>query len=141
MGVNVLYAEDEEDDIFFMRQAFTRSGREHTLHVVENGAQAIAFLRGEPPYHQMPRPDVVLLDLNMPLVSGFEVLFWIRRRSAFSALPVFIFSSSSFEEDREKARVLGATGYFVKPSSGLKFSECVSALFEAVAQLTPSGNV
>ena len=76
------------------------------------------------------RPDVVLLDLNLPIYSGFEVLQWLRQQPQYRDLTVVTFSSSGRDEDRERARQLGATDYLLKPSSGLQFVEIVKLLKE-----------
>lgn len=118
----VLYVEDEEDDILFMRMAFKRAGLSHRLEAVCDGEKAIAYLAGKAPYtdrNRFPAPGLVLLDLNLPLVNGFEVLQWMRQQ--LMLMPVLIFSSSGRQEDRDKARELGASGYFQKPASGLDF--------------------
>jgi CheY-like chemotaxis protein len=120
----VLYVEDEENDVLFMQMAFERLGTPIDLQSVEDGSRAMAYLAGEGPYadrQRYPRPAVLLLDLNLPLHSGFEVLQWLRQEPAFAELPVVIFSSSGRPEDRARAHQLGASDYLLKPSSGLDF--------------------
>lgn len=122
--VRVLYVEDEADDVFFMRNAFRRLGLEAAFHAVEDGDRAISYLEGRPPYgdrERHPVPHMVLLDVNLPIRSGFEVLEWLRSRSEFERTPVVIFSSSGRQEDRTRAEQLGATDYLLKPSSGAQF--------------------
>ena len=120
----VLYVEDEEDDVFFMRNAFKRLGYHDRFHAVEDGDRAISYLSGLEKYSDRashPLPTVVVLDLNLPMRSGFEVLEWLRSQPEFKALPVVIFSSSGRLEDRQKAEALGATDYQLKPASGAQF--------------------
>lgn len=120
----ILYVEDEADDVFFMRRAFDRSGVQSRLHTVENGELAIDYLAGRGPFADRelhPYPAFVLLDLNLPLRSGFEVLQWIRSDPSHANLTVVIFSSSGRPEDRTRASELGATAYLQKPSSGRAF--------------------
>jgi len=127
----VLYVEDEADDVYFMRAAFEREGISVRFHSAPDGAQAIAYLAGDAPYDDRtrhPLPTMMLLDLNLPVHSGFEVLEWLRGRKEFRSLPVVVFSSSGREEDRERARDLGATDYVLKPSSGMQFSGVVREL-------------
>lgn len=127
----LLYVEDEADDVFFMREAFVRERVAVDLREVGDGALAMAYLAGEAPFADRarhPLPDVVLLDLNLPRRSGFEVLEWLRARAEFAALPVVVFSSSGRPEDRERAGRLGATEYVLKPSSGLQFNVVVRGL-------------
>jgi CheY-like chemotaxis protein len=124
----VLYVEDEEDDIFFMRMAFKRVGMKEELQSVSDGKRAIAYLAGEGTYSdraQFPLPVAILLDLNLPLRSGFEVLQWIRQQPELQHITVVIFSSSGRLEDRQKARELGANEYVLKPATGLHFSDVV----------------
>ena len=125
--------EDEEDDVLFMRRAFKKAGLEPGFRAVENGQEAIAYLAGDGAYadrSEYPVPILILLDLNLPLVSGFEVLRWVRQQSQFRTLPVIIFSSSPRSEDRLMAEELGANEYVEKPGSGLKFAEVVQNLKE-----------
>jgi CheY-like chemotaxis protein len=127
----VLYVEDEADDVFFMRSAFEREGVRVDFQAAHDGVRAIAYLAGEHPYDDRvrhPVPSFVLLDLNLPLRSGFEVLSWLRQRQEFIALPVVVFSSSGRVEDRARAQQLGATDYLLKPSSGMQFGGVVRTL-------------
>ncbi len=130
-GRTVLYVEDEEDDVLFMRRAFKRAGLEQGLLAVRDGQEAIAYLAGEGAYGdrgQHPVPSMVLLDLNLPLVSGFEVLKWVRQNCQLHSLPVVVFSSSARSEDRAKAQQLGADEYVEKPSSGSDFVHVAEGL-------------
>jgi len=114
----ILYAEDYEDDIFFMARALKKLAPEVHLATVKNGSEAIAYLAGQPPFEDRqadPIPGLVLLDISMPITNGFEVLEWIRSREELKALPVFMLTSSNNNADRERADALGAAGYLVKP--------------------------
>lgn len=136
----LLYVEDEPDDVFFLRAAFRRVGLPPDFPVVEDGEKAIAYFAGEPPYEDRerhPLPSLVLLDLNLPLRSGFEVLEWLRSRPEGRTLDVIIFSSSGRPEDRSRAAELGASGYLLKPASGLDFAAIASELKQA--WLNPDG--
>jgi CheY-like chemotaxis protein len=127
----VLYVEDEENDIIFMRFAFKKAGIEHGLESVMDGQHAVAYLSGESPYHNRqlyPLPSLILLDVHLPLISGFEVLDWIRTRSDLKEIPVIVFSSSGRPEDRRKAEELGANYYLLKPASGLQFVQVAKNL-------------
>ena len=128
----ILYVEDEESDVFFMRRAFEGEGLERSLQTVGDGQEAISYLSGEGIYgerERYPVPVLVLLDLNLPVVSGFEVLQWMRQ-GACKALPVVVFSSSPRPEDVLKARELGADDYVEKPNSAFRFQEVVRDLKE-----------
>lgn len=114
----LLYVEDEENDVFFMRRAIERAGVVVDFQSVCDGDKAVAYLAGESPYAGRRLPRLVLLDLNLPLRSGFEVLEWLRGRPELSDIHVVVFSSSGRPEDRERARLLSADDYILKPTSG-----------------------
>lgn len=99
-----------------MREALKEGGVSAQLHVVRDGEQALAFLRREQPFEASPRPQLVLLDLNLPRKSGPEVLSEIRRDRALRDIPVVILSNSSRPEDVARAFDLHADGYITKPS-------------------------
>jgi PAS domain S-box-containing protein len=129
----VLYAEDEEGDALFMERAFAQKGIGEKLRLVRTGRAAIDYLSGSAEFgdrEKYPVPAVVLLDLNLPQVSGFGVLEWIRNHPDYARLPVVVFSSSTREDDRAKARELGADEFITKPSSGLEFGRVVDQLKE-----------
>ncbi len=103
----ILVADDSADDIFLLSHAFNQSGLDCSLATVRDGEEAIAYLCKE-------TPDLLLLDLKMPKVNGFDVLQWIRGRSNLCDLPVVVLSSSMLHVDRNRAMQLGATDYLVK---------------------------
>ena len=114
----ILIAEDEDDEAFLLERALKKAAITNPIRRVKNGELAIAYLAGTGAYTdraQNPMPIVILLDLNMPKKSGFEVLAWIRAQPALKALAVDIFSGSSREEDIERALHLGANLYLKKP--------------------------
>jgi PAS domain S-box-containing protein len=137
-GGTVLYVEDEESDATFMRVAFERQGMESALRVVGDGQAAIEYLSGVGKYsdrEKFPLPSVVLLDLNLPQVPGFEVLKWMRDRPDFARTAVVVFSSSMRDDDRVKALELGANEFVEKPGSATRFGEVVEALKERLAEM------
>lgn len=128
---NVLYVEDEENDAYFMRRSFARAGLETCLQVVDDGQAAIDYISGRGVFanrQKYPMPSMVLLDLNLPTVSGFQVLKWIRQQPQLQELPVIIFSSSPREEDKSRAKELDADDYLEKPDSGIGFGTILEAL-------------
>jgi CheY-like chemotaxis protein len=130
-SATVLYVEDEEFDAMFMHRAFERLGLEGSLKVVGDGQQAIDYLAGNGVYadrREHPLPAVILLDLKLPVVSGFEVLEWLRQQPGLKGLPVVVFSSSDQPEDQAKASELGANDFVQKPSSALEFPKVVERL-------------
>src|SRR5690349_1641217 len=107
----VLYVEDEENDVLFMRRAFVKEGLGAALQSVADGRAAIDYLSGAKGYgerKQYPVPAVVLLDLHLPAVPGFEVLKWMRGDPNYAATPVVVFTSSPRAEDQQRAQELGA---------------------------------
>jgi CheY-like chemotaxis protein len=116
----VLLVDDSENDLFLTRAAFKEAGFNSSLHEVHNGEEAIAYLKGEGAYsdrHTFPRPAVMLLDLNMPLKSGFDVLAWVRTQPDLKRMPVIVLSASMRSEDIERAFELGANSFLVKPGA------------------------
>ncbi len=129
----VLYVDDEENDRILMQFAFQQAGLEPALRMVSHGQEAIDYLSGTGAYGERakyPLPAVVLLDLNLPAVHGFEVLKWIREQPAHKGLPVVVFTSSAREEDRVKARELGANEFVQKPMRPDGFQEVARRLGE-----------
>jgi CheY-like chemotaxis protein len=129
----VLYVEDEEGDALFMQIAFKRAGLAEALRLVGDGRAAIKYLSGVNGYEnrsEYPVPAVVLLDLNLPQVPGFEVLQWMRQQPEYKATPVVVFSSSMRDEDKTKAWELGANDFVEKPASGAMFGGVVERLRE-----------
>ena len=116
----VLYAEDEPDDAFFMQRAWKDAGAPNALVILKDGQQIIDYLAGDGAFADRqahPLPCLLLLDLNLPFKSGFEVFRWIRSHPTLRSLKVVVVSSSSQESDTALARSLGAIDYVVKPSA------------------------
>jgi CheY-like chemotaxis protein len=114
----ILLVEDREDDVVLIRRSFYQGGITNPLQVVRNGEEAIAYLAGEGRYcnrTEYPLPGLILLDLKMPRVDGFEVLRWIRRQPGFSSIRVVVLTSSDAIRDVNRAYALGANSFLVKP--------------------------
>jgi CheY-like chemotaxis protein len=117
---NILYAEDNPDDVVIIKIAFRRAGLSSSLKSVDDGEDAIAWLKGAGVYadrEQYPLPDVLILDLKMPKKSGFDVLEWLRGQSNHQDLPAIVLSSSDDPRDIERVAKLGATKYFKKSAT------------------------
>jgi CheY-like chemotaxis protein len=110
----ILLVEDSQDDAYFFKRALKRSGCECELEHVFDGGAAVQRLR-EALTDASRMPDLVFLDLKMPVLSGFEVLDWIRGQAFASTLQVIVLSGSDQEADRRRARELGAFDFIVKP--------------------------
>ena len=113
----VLQVEDDANDIYFVQYAFDQTGLPNCVEAARDVREAIDFLSGCGSSGDCEKmPSLVLLDIQLPGGSGFEVLKWIREQKRFQQLPVVILSSSSRPEDIETAYRLGANAYLVKPS-------------------------
>ena len=113
----ILVAEDNPDDALIFKMMFKRATLPHTLYMVEDGQNVIDWLSGKNEFAdrtKTPLPEHILLDLKMPVKSGFEALEWIRSQEAFREISVAILSSSDDPRDVKRAFELGATHYFVK---------------------------
>ena len=127
----VLYAEDNSDDVTIMRLAFQRAEVGVPLQVVHDGQEAMSYLLGYQQYQdraRYPEPRVILLDLNLPKLSGFEVLQKIRLTPSIARTPVLMLTSSDLQADIEKSAALGADGYLVKPAKLTRLVEMAKAI-------------
>ncbi len=114
----LLIAEDEPDDIFFVKRAIAKAGIPNPVHVVEDGQKLMDYLSGAGQYAdrvKFPTPMLLLLDLKLPCVSGLDVLKWIRQKSDIPWLPVIVLSSSTLPADVAEAYTSGANSYVLKP--------------------------
>jgi two-component system response regulator len=130
----ILVAEDDSNDEHLLKWAFTRAGLHTPVYFVHNGAEAMDYLLGTPPYvdrRQYPLPNLLMLDLKMPCVDGFELLSWVRRLPGLDQLSVAVMSGSSCQQDFERARQLGADFCLNK---ALDFSELVDAIQDVVGR-------
>lgn len=118
--VRILVAEDSEDDRYFLKRAFLKAGINAPMGFVEDGIKAIEYLGGKGHFRDradFPLPNLMIMDLKMPLVDGFGVLKWLREQPGLCQLPVLVLSSSQEPRDVDRAHELGANGYSVKPSN------------------------
>lgn len=128
MGIHVLMAEDNPDDVELTREALRDSKLITQLHHVSDGVEALAWLRKQAPYEDAPTPDLILLDLNMPRMGGREVLDAIRADPKLHELPVVILTTSGAEEDVLAAYGLRANCYIQKPVDFDQFLRVVQSI-------------
>ena len=115
LPTEILLVEDNPGDVFLTSRALEKSGASYSLNVVDNGEDALAFLRRAGAYTHAPRIDIVLLDLNLPRLSGKEVLEEIKDDDALRVLPVIVLTSSSANNDIVTSYFSRANAYMVKP--------------------------
>lgn len=127
----LLLAEDADDDAFFFKRIFEKTEQAFSLHHVFNGAAAIEFLRNGLKNKQLPQ--IIFLDLKMPLANGFDVLNWIREQKLPSTVSVYVLSGSEQQEDKERAQELGAIDYLVKPISATDLGRILQTVTPAPA--------
>ncbi|MFG1997724.1 response regulator [Spirillospora sp. NPDC048911] len=113
--IEVLLVEDDPGDVLLTTEAFEHNKVQNNLHVVNDGEQAMAFLRREEPYAGSPRPDLVLLDLNLPRKDGREVLQEIKNDEELRSVPVVVLTTSEADEDILRSYHLHANAYVTKP--------------------------
>jgi len=116
----ILVAEDTDEDFFFLRRAFRAAAIENPLLRFRDGSELVRFLETLPAQNIKPattEPWLVLLDITMPLMNGFEVLQWMAGREASPKLRAVVVSGSYRQEDIDRAKTLGASDYVVKPIS------------------------
>jgi len=128
----VLLVEDDLNDIFLVQRAFKKARISNPLQIVTDGEKAIQYLQGRGPYSDRslyPIPKLIVMDINMPGKSGFEVLEWLKsRQQPLHTIPIVIVSSSDNPEDINRAYDLGANAYMVKPMD----FKAVEHLFQSI---------
>ena len=130
-NVEILFAEDSEDDAILTIRALTKSGFTNKLHHVKNGAEALDFIYGKGIYASRninENPKLILLDLKMPKVSGIQVLEKVKSDPKLKAIPVVILTSSKEDPDVEKCYALGANSYIVKPVDSDNFFQAIKEI-------------
>ena len=128
MPIDVLLVEDSAADARLTRETLRDANRLIHLHVVADGVEAIAFLRREGPHAQAPRPDLILLDLNLPRMDGREVLALIKDDGSLKAIPIVVLTTSSAEADITRSYELQANCYLTKPVQLDAFESLVKSI-------------
>ncbi len=128
MAINVLLVEDSPGDVRLTQEAFRDANPSIRLHVANDGVEAMAFLRFEGQYADAPRPDLILLDLNLPKMDGREVLTHIKEDSSLKMIPTVILTTSDSEVDIVKSYQLAANCYLTKPVQLGAFESLVKSI-------------
>jgi CheY-like chemotaxis protein len=114
-ALDVLLVEDDEGDVLMTREAFEFYKLRNPLHVVSDGVQALEFLRRTGPFADAPRPGMILLDVNLPRLSGLEVLAELKQDPDLMLIPVVMLTTSQADEDILRSYKLHANAYVTKP--------------------------
>lgn len=141
-AIEILLVEDNEGDVDLTREALAEAKVSNHLHVAEDGLAALRFLRREEPHGSAPRPDLILLDLNLPLMDGREVLAEIKSDPQLRKIPVVVLTTSQAEEDIVRSYDLHANCYITKPVDFGQFMKVVRSVHDfwvTVVKLPPSG--
>jgi len=142
--IDLLLVEDDPGDAMMTREALAESGMDLDLHLVDNGEAAISFLRQESPYDDAPRPDLILLDLNLPRVDGREVLAFVKGDRSLRRIPLVVLSTSDSDDDIAQSYDLHANAFVTKPVDFDSFRSAVRRVddfFLTVARLPPKPRV
>lgn len=129
----ILIVEDDRNDAFILERTLKKVGALNPVQLVEDGVQALAYLRGEGEYANRtayPFPGVIITDLKMPRVDGFEILGWLNAHPECGVIPTVVLTASAIERDIVRAYQLGANCYLQKPGSPDEFSRMIRLLFD-----------
>lgn len=140
LPIEVLLVEDDPGDVMMTREAFDEHKLHNRLSVVNDGVAALAYLRREDEYAEAARPDLILLDLNLPRVDGLEVLSEIKNDASLCQIPVVVLTTSQAEEDILRSYQLHANAYVAKPVDFERFITVVRQIdnfFVSVVKLPP----
>jgi CheY-like chemotaxis protein len=140
LPIEVLLVEDDPGDVLMTQEAFEEHKVRNKLNVVSDGEEALAYLRREGPYGEAPRPDLILLDLNLPKVDGREVLAKIKDDADLRRIPVVVLTTSQADEDILRSYSLHANAYVTKPVDFERFIAVVRQIdefFVSVVKLPP----
>ena len=130
LPIEVLLVEDDPGDVLMTREAFEEHKVGNRLNVVSDGVDALAYLRKEDPYQKAARPDLILLDLNLPRRDGREVLEEIKNDASLRQIPVVVLTTSQADEDVLRSYQLHANAYVTKPVDFERFVKVVKQIDE-----------
>jgi len=126
--LNILLLEDDEVDVMNVKRAFKKNNISNPLYVAENGVEAFNLLKGTNGKEKIPKPKIILLDLNMPKMGGLEFLRLLRKEEKYKDISVFVMTTSDKDSDIIEAYDLNVAGYILKPLSLTSFMESISIL-------------
>ena len=124
----ILLVEDNPADVYLVQRAIEECGSDLKLSVVPDGVEALAFLRKEAPFAQMPSPALILLDLNLPKLHGDQALPEMRHLPGYQATPIVVFSAAAKEREGPHCLRLGATAYVEKSSNFYVYFDSLKAI-------------
>jgi len=124
----ILMAEDNQDDIIITQRAWIKGQIQNKLFIVNNGEEVIDFIFKKGSYTDVPTPAIMLLDLKMPKMDGFEVLELIKTSDQYKRIPIIVLTTSDREQDIQRAYDLGCNSYIVKP---VNFESFIKAVIES----------
>jgi CheY-like chemotaxis protein len=128
----ILVVEDNPEEVILLQRAFENAGMDLAVHFVVNGEEAIDYLSGADRFRNrinFPEPDLVIMDLKMPRKGGFEVLEWFRNLQESALIPIIVLTASNRESDVQRAYSLGASSYFIKPTSFNEFRDMIKIVY------------
>ncbi len=129
----ILIAEDDRNDSYILQRTLKKVGITNPVQLVEDGEQALSYLRGEGKYKDRtvyPFPGVIITDLKMPKIDGFEVLKWLRNHPECGVIPAMVLSASAMEKDVVRAYQEGANCYMQKPRTTDELAHMLKLLFD-----------
>jgi CheY-like chemotaxis protein len=126
----ILLVEDSPSDIGLLQETLSQTSIANALHVVRDGCEALAFLRRQPPFEAAPRPDLILLDLNLPKIGGAGVLEFIKADATLAPIPVIVLTTSTRDIDVLRSYQLHANCYLSKPMDFRQFATLVRTTLE-----------
>ncbi|MDL2342829.1 response regulator [Deinococcus sp. MIMF12] len=128
--IEILLVEDSEPDVLLTQEAFEGARVPNRVHVVRDGVEALHFLRRQGDHEGAPRPDVILMDINMPRKNGLEVLGEIKADPDLATIPVVMLTTSQSDDDVRGSYARHASGYVVKPVGFENFLQAIRAFEE-----------
>lgn len=126
--IEILLVDDDDDDVRLTQQTLKRDRVLCSIHRAEDGVEAMQFLHRKPPFEQAPRPDLILLDLNMPRMDGREVLKRVKEDNGFREIPVVILTTSDDDQDILESYEHRANSYVTKPVDLAQFRDVLQTL-------------